>query len=79
MGILLKLDDSRSELQNRLATELREKAKIKAKESDCPDVITDSQYIKGTKQTTSLAWVWIVLLITAAVLVIWIIANGVAH
>lgn len=79
MALFIKQEENRTELQNRLAAELQEKARQKAKQSNMPDGVDDSQYIKGTKQTTSLAWVWVILAITASVLIIWIIANGVAR
>ncbi len=76
MALFLKQDfDSRSELQNKLAMELQEKAKLKAKESDLPDGVDDSQFIKGTKVTTSLAWAWILILFAAVALAIWLIVK----
>ncbi len=78
MALFIKQQDDRTELQNRLATELQERARQRAKDTDMPDGVSDSQYIKGTKQTTSLAWVWVIIIIVAAVLVIWLISIGVA-
>lgn len=53
-------------MQERLAAELNEKAKKKAElEASSPDGVDDSRYIEGTKQTTSLAWVWILIIIAA--------------
>ena len=61
MALFLNQDGNRSPLQERLATELQEKARKKAAEAELPDGVTDSQYIKGTKETTTLAWVWVVI------------------
>ena len=61
MALFIRQDENRSELQQRLATELQEKARAKAKEAELPDGVDDSQYIKGTKRTTSLAWTWILI------------------
>lgn len=61
MALFLKQDGQRSQLQERLASELQEKARQKAAEAELPDGITDSNYIKNTKQTTTLAWVWLVI------------------
>lgn len=66
MGLHMKQNENRSELQQRLDAELRRKAAERAKrESEHPDGVEDSKYIEGTKQTTSLAWAWILILIAA--------------
>ncbi len=76
MALFLKQDfDSRSELQNKLAMELQEKAKLKAKTADLPDGVGDSKYIEGTKNTTSLAWAWIFILFAAVGISIWLIVK----
>ena len=61
MALFLKQDTQRSELQQRIATELQEKAKRKSTDGGQPDGVTDSAYLKDTKATTSLAWVWVVI------------------
>lgn len=69
MGLYLKQNENRSELQQRLDAELRAKANAKrARDTDSPDGVDDSVYIENTKQTTSLAGVWVLLLIVALVL-----------
>jgi multidrug efflux pump subunit AcrB len=74
MGLYLRQQETRSELQDKLAAELQERAKQKAKEFEKPDGVTDSAYLKGTKQTTSLAWVWAIIALAFVVLIIWVIA-----
>ncbi len=69
MALFIRQDDNRSKLQERLATELREKAKARA-ETDRVDGVDDSQYLEGTKPTTSLAWIWIAIVITITVVVL---------
>ena len=66
MGRYIQQNESRSELQQRLAAELREKAAKRASDegsadpySKIPNGIEDSEYIRGTKQTTGLALVWL--------------------
>lgn len=77
MALFLKQDTQRSELQQRIATELQEKAKRKSTESDQPDGVTDSAYLKDTKSTTSLAWVWAVIIAFAVgALVFYIILSS---
>lgn len=79
MGLFIKQDDNRTELQNRLVTELQEKARQRAKDNDLVDGVDDSQYVKGTKNTTSLAWLWLILIAASVVVIIWLIINGVAR
>ena len=79
MGYLINLNDSRTELQNNIATELQEKARAKSKQEDLPDGVDDSEYIKGTKKTTSLAWVWILLLFIGISIAIWLIIISMAR
>lgn len=62
MGIIFNQQDNRSELQKRIAAELSEKAKKKhALTNDVPDGVADSAFIEGSKSTTSLAWVWVLI------------------
>lgn len=68
MGRYFEQKEGRSELQQRIAADLRAKAAAKARDegetnpyAEQPDGIEDSQYIKGTKKTTTLAWVWLVI------------------
>lgn len=75
MGLYVKQNDRRSELQEKLAMELQEKARRKAREDELPDGVTDSAYLKDTKQTTSLAWVWTLIIIAAIVIALWIIVS----
>ncbi len=59
MALFLRQTEDRSKLQERLAAELQEKAKARALKANETDSIEDSQYLKNTKSTTSLAWVWV--------------------
>lgn len=76
MALHLKQNDTRSELQKRVAAELQEKARNRVAETDLPDGVADSQFIKGTKQTSGLAGVWIAIIIGAVVATLWIIIAG---
>ncbi len=79
MALFIKQDDNRSELQSKLAAELQERAKERAKMADRPDGVEDSQYIKGTKVTTSLAWVWILIILATVGIAVWLMVVGLAH
>ncbi len=73
MALHVNQNQNRTELQERIAAELQEKARKKAEPADLPDGIEDSRYIEGTKQTTSLALVWLIVGIAAIVVTIWLV------
>lgn len=73
MSLYMKQNETRSELQKRVAAELQDKAKKKALETEQPDGVTDSAYLKNTKQTTSLAWAWVLIAIAIVGLAIWLL------
>ncbi|MCL2280535.1 hypothetical protein FWC31_01460 [Candidatus Saccharibacteria bacterium] len=61
MAIIFNDEKQRSELQQRIAAELREKQASKSLNTDlrAPEYDNEtSAYLKNTKSTTSLAWVW---------------------
>lgn len=61
----------RSELQERIAADLREKAKKTSQESEPTDVsIDDLKFMEGTKQTTGLAWAWLLIFLMVVAIVI---------
>jgi hypothetical protein len=63
MALFIQQNDNRTKLQERLETELREKAKARADvDTSLPDGVEDSNYLKDTKKTTTLAWVWMVII-----------------
>lgn len=73
MGLYLKQNETRSELRQRIEKELQEKARQRSDEPvDLPDGVEDSAYIKNTKSTTSLAWVWLLIFIAVVGLIIWL-------
>ncbi len=73
MSLYLKQSETRSQLQDKLAKELQDRAKKKALETERPDGVTDSAYIKDTKQTTSLAWAWVLIVVAIVAIAIWLI------
>jgi uncharacterized protein HemX len=79
MALFIRQDEGRSELQKRLATELQDKARERAKLTDLPDGVADSQYIKGTKSTTSLAWAWILIVALIVGISLWLIVISMAR
>lgn len=72
-------NEEKTELQSRIEAELREKAKKRAIAADLPDGVDDSQYVVGTKKTTTLAWAWILIIIATIGIVIWLTVLGLAR
>ena len=80
MGLYISQDlEKRSELQKNVVAELNRRAKETSQLQDKPDGVDDSQYIKGTKKTTSLAWVWIIILFATVAIALWLIVNSMAR
>ena len=76
MSLFIKQDQNRSRFQAEIAAELQEKARKRAEEADRPDGVDDSQFIQGTKKTTSLAWVWALIGVAIAVVIIVLIVKA---
>ena len=76
MGLFVNQQDQRSELQERIAAELREKAKASSlQEKATMDGVDDIRYLEGTKQTT-LAWAWILIAIMAGAVIVMFLMQG---
>lgn len=77
MALFVNQENTRTKLQKKIAAELNEKAKKKdLAESELPDGVSDSAYLKNTKSTTSLAGAWIVIVIAAVVITIWLVVQS---
>ncbi len=77
MGLFVNQQDQRSELQERIAAELREKAKASSlQEKATMDGVDDIRYLEGTKQTTTLAWAWILIAIMARAVIVMFLMQG---
>ncbi|MGO3701945.1 MAG: hypothetical protein ACTJG2_02000 [Candidatus Saccharimonadales bacterium] len=78
MGLYVRKDDQRSKLQERIASEMREKAR-KAHDMETPPVvdgIDDSGFIEGTKSSSTLLGVWLALLVIGVAVIIWLIVRS---
>lgn len=73
MAVFLKQDDERTKLQQRLAAELQDKARKNGELNNLPDGVHDSAYLEETKQTTSLAFVWIIIAIVGVAVLVWLV------
>ena len=63
MGILVKQNENRSQYQERLAAELRERAKQQAASGEPMDQTKNSNYLKNTAQSSNRLGVWVSLII----------------
>lgn len=77
MALFVNQNSNRTKLQEKLAAELQEKAKKRAQMEDQerPDGVTDSDYLKDTKQTTSLAWLWGIIAVVVVGLIIYVVIQ----
>lgn len=73
MALFIQQNDERSELQQQVANNLQARAKKQGvDDSNIPDGVKDTEYIKDTKSTTSLAWLWILVVVLALGIFIWL-------
>lgn len=74
MALFIRQNEDRSRLQERLSAELQERAKKNsATEGKVFDAEKDSTYLDGTKNTSSLAWVWALIVLFAIGLIVWLL------
>ena len=60
MGVIVhKETEKRTELNDRIAADLR--ARAKATDVDDPDFVEDSDYVRNLKKTGKFSWFWFVL------------------
>jgi len=72
MGLYVKQSDTRSQLQEKLAQELQDRAREKAKAADLPDGVDDSAYIQGTTLTSKYGWIWFIVIAAIVGAGIWL-------
>lgn len=74
---MINKQDQRSELQEKIAAELREKAKRTQLHDDAVmDGVDDMRYLEHTKQTTTLGWAWILIIFMAIVVIAMFLYQG---
>lgn len=76
MALYIRQSQEKNELQEQIAAELREKQR-KRYELEKAELTTydGSKPADGTKQTTSLAWAWILILIAMVGITVWIMIG----
>mgnify|MGYP000867967334 CR=1 FL=1 len=72
MALFIRQDDNRSKLQERLVAELQERAKKNAGTGDIVDGVQDSRMLEDTKTTTSLAWIWVLVVLFIVAGAVWL-------
>jgi len=66
MGVIVhKETEKKSELNDRIAADLR--ARTKATAVDDPDLVEDSDYVRDLKKTGKFSWFWAVLIVLALI------------
>lgn len=61
MGVIVHKETQRkSDLNDRIAADLRTRAKME--DQDDPDYVEDADYVKDLKKTGRFTWVWFVLI-----------------
>jgi len=72
MGVIVhKETEKKSDLNDRIAADLRTRAKME--EQDDPDYVEDADYVKDLKKTGRFTWVWFVLIGLALISLILIV------
>jgi hypothetical protein len=79
MALFIRQEESRTKLQEQIAAGLQERARAKATQVERPDGVTDSHYMKGTKQTSRLAWIWVLVVVVVIAACVWIIIATTVH
>lgn len=75
MGLFVRQNENRSELQQRIAAELREKARQKAAlDAEPLDETKNSKYLQNTEESVRSSMIWVVLfIVVVAALVLFLI------
>ncbi len=72
MGVIVhKETERKSDLNDRIAADLRSRAKMESQED--PDFVEDADYTRNLKKTGSFSWIWFVLVGLALISLILII------
>jgi hypothetical protein len=79
MGLFIRQDEARSGLQSKVAMELQERLKTRAVDNLLPDGVEDSKYTEDTKPTTTLAWVWVLVVFMVIALAVWLMSATIGN
>ena len=74
MGVIVhKETERKTELSDRIAADLRTRAKLESQ--DDPDLVEDSDYVRDYKKTGKFSWFWFVLIVGALISTVLIIIS----
>ncbi len=77
MALFLGQQDDRSELQEKIAADLRRKMQQNSlDEGKVIDGVDDMRYMEGTRGTSSQGWAWLIIAFLAIVVVIMFVFQG---
>lgn len=77
MALFIRQDEDRSELQQKIAADLRERSQKRSIREGKPEDLADSDYLKNTKTTTSLMWLWILIVLVAIGILVWLTISSI--
>jgi len=69
MAIIVQDNGKRSELQDKITADLREKAQ-RTSQADDLDLVEDSEYTKDLQKTGRFGWFWFILILFAVLSVV---------
>lgn len=72
MGIVVNKKENNTELNQRIAADLRARA-MATSDVESPDLVEDADYAATLKKTSRFGWVWIVLIVLAILSIISIV------
>ena len=68
MGIIVNKENNKNDdLERRISADLRAKAAETVADAEVTDFVGDAEYVRDTKRTGRFAWVWIILVVLAAI------------
>jgi len=73
VGVLVKSEEEKTSLQERITADLRARAAESSKQEDV-DLVEDSEMLHGTRQTNRGSWFWGVLALLAVLSLVVIFA-----
>lgn len=73
MALFVQQNDNRSKYQQQIAAELQEKLRSQPQPGAQPDGVEDSAFVRDTKSTTSLAWMWLVIALAFVGALVWLV------
>lgn len=72
MGIMVTKQDDNDRLTERINADLRNSVQSSSDPYD-KDFVSDSEYLKGTKETSKASWFWLILIFLATASLVFII------